>query len=376
MRALVALRCLFGIFALLLLSHEPLLRAAERKPGSEADWETTIEAAKKEGKLSVYFWQGGNLEKAIQAFQKKYPEIQLSSVAGRGSSFVVRITTEMRAGKYLADICICGVTSPYAVLHQKANALESIKSAFILPEVIDESKWWEGKHHYQDPERQFIFAYWGRPAATRVAYNTKQVNPGEFKSYWDLLQPRWKGKMVAVDPIESAGGWRGLYYKPGLEEKFLRQLFGEMDVTMIREDRQGVDWLATGRFSLGLFLTQIPQAKGQGLPVDEFLDSNFKEPPNMDTGPNGTIALMKQAPHPNAAKVFINWFLSREGQTTYQEIMNTRFDYVESMREDISKDAVPPEYRRRKGIKYIPMFTPEHMDADPVLRLYKEATKR
>jgi iron(III) transport system substrate-binding protein len=350
--------------------------AAEPTKGWELEWEKTLEAAKKEGQVSVYFWQGGQLEKAIQAFAKKYPAIRVNATGGRGSNFVVRITSEMRAGKYLADVCICGVTSPYALLHKKANALDPIKASFILPDVSDESKWWEGRHHYQDPERQFIFAFWGRPAATRVSYNINQVNPRDFKSYWDLVQPKWKGKIVSVDPNESAGGWRGLYYKPGLGSEFIKQLFAEMDITLTREDRQAVDWLATAKFSLGLFLNAIPEAKGQGLPLDEFHDSNFKEPPNLDTGANGTIALMKQAPHPNAAKVFINWFLSREGQIAYQEIMNTRFEYVESMREDIPKDPVPPEQRRRKGVKYVPMFMPEYMDADPILKLYKEVTKR
>lgn len=354
----------------------PLVYGAEQRKGWEADWEKTVAAAKKEGQLSVYFWQGGNLEKALQAFEKKFPEIKLNTVGGRGSSFVVRITSEMRAGKYLADICICGVTSPYAVLHKQAKALEPLKNAFILPDVVDQSKWWEGKHHYQDPEGEFIFAYWGRPAATRVAYNSKLANPAEFKSYWDLVNAKWKGKIVAVDPNESAGGWRGLYYKPGVGSEFLKRLFGEMEITLIREDRQAVDWLAAGRFSLGLFLTKIPEAKAQGLAVDEFTDTNFKEPPNLDTGANGTIALLKQAPHPNAAKVFINWFLSREGQLAYQEIMNTRFEYVESMREDIPKEAIPPEYRRRKGVRYVSMFIPDHMEAGPVLKLYKEATKR
>jgi hypothetical protein len=85
---------------------------------------------------------------------------------------------------------------------------------------------------------------------------------------------------------------------------------------------------------------------------------------------------MKQAPHPNAARVFINWFLSREGQTAYQEIMHTGGEYVESMREDIPKDSIPADYRRRKGVKYVPMFTPERMDAAPVVKLFKETVKR
>ncbi len=365
--------------ALLLLAISVTMdpvKAGEAKPVWQVEWEKTVDAAKKEGKLSVYFWQGGNLEKVIQTFQKKYPEIQVTTVGGRGSSFVVRLTTELRAGKYLADVCMCGVTSPYEVLHKRAKVLEPIRSFFILPEVLDESKWWQGKHHFQDPEGQYIFAYWGRPSATRISYNANLVNPTEFKSYWDLVHSRWKGKIVAIDPNESAGGWRALYYKPELGAEFLKRLFGEMDVTMTRQDRQATDWLAIGKFALGLFLRDIPEAKAQGLPVDEFKDSNFKEPPSLDTGANGTIALLKQAPHPNAAKLFINWFLSREGQITYQEMMNTRLDYVESMREDIPKDPIPVDYRRRKGVKYVPMFIPEHMDPAPLLKLYKEILKR
>ena len=351
------------------------VEAAEPNSSWQQQWNDTVKAARKEGAVSVYFWQSGNLEKVIQAFQKKFSDIRLAAVGGRGSSFITRITGEMRAGKYLADVCICGVTSPYEVLHKRANALEAIKPAFILPEVADESKWWQRKHHFQDPEGQFIFAYWGRAAATRVSYNTRLANPAEFSSHWDLLSPKWKRKIVAIEPTESAGGWRALYYKPEIGPEFLKRLFSEMDVLFSRDDRQAVDWLATGKAALGLFLAAIPEAKEQGLPVDEFKDSNFKEPPSLDTGPNGTIALMKQAPHPNAAKVFINWFLSREGQSAYQEIMNTGPEYAESMREDIPKDSIPPEYRRRKGVRYILMFTPDRMDPGPIVKMFKETVK-
>ena len=364
------------LLALALALTPVALEAAEAKPEWQVEWEKTIEAAKREGKLSVYFWQGGNLEKVILAFQKKFPEIQMTTAGGRGSNFVVRLTTEQRAGKYLADVCMCGVTSPYEVLLKQAKALDPIKPAFLLPEVADESKWWEGRHHFQDPEGQYIFAFWGRPSATRVSYNSNLVDPRDFKSYWDILNTKWKGKIVAIDPNESAGGWRALYYKPSVGAEFLRRLFAELDITPTREDRQAADWLATGKFALGLFVTGVPEAKAQGLPVSEFRDANFKEPPSLDTGANGTIVLLKQAPHPNAAKVFINWFLSREGQSLYQEVMNTRFDYVESMREDIGKESVPTQYRRRKGVKYVNMFVPEHMDPAPLLKLYKDTMKR
>ncbi|HEY2986917.1 MAG TPA: extracellular solute-binding protein [Candidatus Binatia bacterium] len=349
--------------------------AAEPKTSGQSAWEETVKSAQKEGAISVYFWQGGNLEKALQAFQQKFPDIRINAVGGRGSAFFNRIVTEMRAGKHLVDICLCGVTSPYEVLHKQAGALDSIKDALVLPEVTDPSKWWQGKHHYQDPEGRFIFVYWGRAAATRVSFNTKLVNPVEFASYRDILNPKWKGKIAAIEPTESAGGWRALYYKPGVGAEFLQRLFGEMDVVFSRDDRQATDWLATGKAALGLFLRDVTEAKSQGLPVDEFKDAAFKEPPSLDTGPNGTIALMKQAPHPRAAKVFINWFLSKDGQIAYQKIMNTPLDQVESMREDIPKDPIPPAYRRRAGVEYVPMFTPEHMDPAPVIKLFKETVK-
>ncbi|HLN88113.1 MAG TPA: extracellular solute-binding protein [Candidatus Limnocylindrales bacterium] len=366
------------LFLLLVLSA-PLVGVvdgAEPKASAQAAWEDSLRATRKEGAVSVYFWQGGNLDKVLQVFQQKYPDIRLAAVGGRGSGFITRIVTEMRANKHLVDVCICGVTSPYDVLHKRAEALESIKSALILPDVTDSSKWWQGKHHYQDPEGRYIFVYWGRAAATRVSFNSKAVNPAEFSSYWDILNPKWKGKIVAIEPTESAGGWRSLYYKPGVGAEFLQRLFGEMSVMFSREDRQAGDWLAVGKASLGLFLSAIPEAKGQGLPVDEFKDSSFKEPPSLDSGPNGTIALMKQAPHPNGAKIFINWFLSREGQTIYQELMNSPTDQVESMREDIPKEPVPAAFRRRTGVEYVPMFMPDRMDPAPIIKLFKETVKR
>lgn len=366
-----------GFLALLCFAILPAGAAAagEAKPAWQVEWEKTVAAARKEGALTVYVWLSGNTEKVVESFQKKYPEIRLTTVSGRGSSFIVRIASEMRAGKYLADVCICGVTSPYKVFY-KNKSLEPIKSALVLPEVTDESKWWQGKHQYQDGEGKYIFVFMGNPAGARVYYNKNLVNPGEFKSYWDILAPRWKGKIIAIDPNESSGGWRQLYYNPELGPNYIRRLLLEMEPKISRDERQATDWLAQGRFALSFFSRGVSEAKVQGLPVDEFLDNQFKEPIAISSGANGTIALMSGAPHPHAAKLFINWFLSREGQVTLQELMNTPIDQVESMREDIPKDPVPAEYRRKKGIHYIPMFTPERMEPEPVLKLYNEVVKR
>jgi hypothetical protein len=89
-----------------------------------------------------------------------------------------------------------------------------------------------------------------------INYNTKLVDPKEFKSYWDLLKPKWKGKIEARDIREAgpgAGNTRFFYYHPELGPPFIKRLFGETDVTLFRDFRQGPDWLATGKFAICFF---------------------------------------------------------------------------------------------------------------------------
>ena len=367
---------IFSFTALALAWLSPAHLCAAEAKGWQAEWDKTVAAARKEGSLSVYLWQGGNLEKSVEGFRKKFPDIKLTITGGRGSSFINRIASEIRSGVKLADVCICGVTSPLKVFHEQMKALEALKPALILPEVSDESKWWQGKQHYQDAEGKYIFIFIGSPAGTRVSYNTGLVNPREFRSYWDVLTPKWKSKIVAVDPNESSGGWRMLYYHPELGPSYVRKLIGEMDASFFRDERQATDAIAQGKYAFALFSRGVPEARAQGLAVDEFPDSQFKEAPAISSGPAGTIALMSAAPHPNAARVFINWFLSRDGQIYFQEVMNTPLEQLQSMRSDIPTDPIMPQYRRKEGVPYVPVYNPDMMDAAPVLKLYKELMKK
>ena len=81
----------------------------------------------------------------------------------------------------------------------QAKALDPIKPALILPEVVDESKWWLGRHRYGDREKKYIFYYIGSPARLKFSYNSDLVSPKDFKSLRDLLDPKWKGRIVTYD---------------------------------------------------------------------------------------------------------------------------------------------------------------------------------
>ncbi len=368
-RSIQNLKWVVVLAAVLLASVAHAAEAQNR----QTEWEQTLAAAKKEGEVSFYGSQG--YEKVFAELQKKFPEIKVkSNTTRRGSEHGQAVMTERRAGQYLVDLFINGVVTPNTVFY-KANILDPVRPHLILPEVVDESKWWGGKHHYADPEGKYIFVFQGSVHGGENAYNTKIVHPKDFKSYWDFVDPKWKGKIVAYDVSRVstvAHSLRFLYNHPELGPEFIKRFFGEMDVTYSRDARQMVDWLGSGKFPIAFFVTDIEDAAKQGLPVKFFEPGHFKE--GAFVGPSqGGFALFKNAPHPNAAKVAINWLLSREGQETYQKVYAQLHDVRQSMREDISTEVIPTVYRRQKGVKYIYSGRPEWLDMGPVSKLIKEA---
>ena len=90
-------------------------------------------------------------------------------------------------------------------------------------------------------------------------------------------------------------------------------------------------------------------------------------------GNMGSIVLPNQPPHPNAARVFVNWLLSREGQTALQRVADTPNNSEESLRTDIPKDMVRSEVRRVDSVKYIFVDKPEYMDMAPIQDIVEKA---
>jgi len=344
--------------------------ADEAKSGN--DWWRVVEAAKKEGQLTVYI---SGYEAVLPFFEKEFPEIKLTAVTARGNQLGQRLLSERRAEKYLADVVSSGANPNYQVFYPP-KALAPIKAALILPEVVDQTKWYLNKHQYSDPESQYVFNYVGSATYGAVNYNSKLVDIKEFKSYWDLLNSKWKGKIEARDIREAgpgAGNTRFFYYHSDLGPPFIRKLFGEMDATLFRDFRQGPDWLATGKFSI-CFFCDVDVLKRQGLPVDTFGPRVFKEGGGL-VQQFGTLSFVDRAPHPNAAKVFINWLLSRRGQIALQRSQANAESPADSLRIDIPKDDVPFQSRRLDGVRYLDTGRPEWIEMKPILDVVNEALK-
>lgn len=347
-------------------------KASSAEINWETEWERTVKAAEQEGQVVVYKISG---DTEWNAFQKKYPKIKVVLVPGGAAQIQQRLLAERRAGKYLADVVRLGGGTTTALF--KAKALDPLNTTLILPEVKDVSKWLDGKHHYNDVENQFVFVYAAFPLHL-LGYNNKIVDPQALRSYGDLLDAKWKGKITIKDPREPGGGspLLFLYHNPQLGPEYIKKLFSVAALTLIRDERQQTDWLAGGKFPLALTAkaTEVEEAKTQGLPVDMMNAHAFKKD-GVGLEAGGTmIALPNRAPHPNAAKVLINWFLSREGQMTVQKT-GPNEPGQNSLREDLPKDHLPWWAQRQSGVKYIRLWGPEVWDRTSIQAFVTELAK-
>ena len=257
---------IFVLTTFLALGAPNISRAAQSTPAWQIEWDKTVKAAETESALAIYMTQA--FEPVFrETFQKKYPKIKVTTVIGRGPDLSQRIMSERRAEKFAVDLYVSGNISPLTVFH-KAKILEPVKPLLLLPDVLDTSAWYEGKHHYDDPENRFIFVFEGTPRSGEITYNAKLVNPVEIQSYWDLLQPKWKGKIVSVDPFASgpiSAAHIFFYKQPDLGPEFLRRFHADTDITVVRSNEQMLDWLSAGKYAFGIGARDVDNAMMQGL---------------------------------------------------------------------------------------------------------------
>jgi ABC-type Fe3+ transport system substrate-binding protein len=319
-------------------------------------WEITLDAAKKEGEVTIYGPHNPVYQQVWAIFQKSYPEIKFNFVPGKGSEHAQRIIAERRAGKFLADL-LMGGSSTFASF--APGALEPLRPLLILPEVTDLSAWFDGKLYFADPQNNAAVILSGEIGTRRGSYNTKLVDAKEIQSWWDLLQPRWKGKLGSFDPRVAGGGgetFMFFYYTPSLGPKFITRILTETDILLTRDLQQGTDWLAQGKILFYIGSGQpIMKAKKQGLPVD-LMPHPLKEGDIMGGG-SCCLAVMNKAPHPSATKLFVNWILSKEGQSAWQ-----KYTEVNSLRVDIPKSDLPSDDVPQKGVAYFMLNSSKYND--------------
>jgi ABC-type Fe3+ transport system substrate-binding protein len=327
----------------------PAAAAPASKPG---DWDAVVAAARQEGTVALLGAPGQGTRRAlVDEFEKAYPGIKVEFNSGRMPEQWPRVQAERAAGRYLLDVNVDGTSSTPSTL-KPAGAVAPLEPLLMLPEVVDTSAWLENRLWWADSQEPYTVLSFQGNVQLIVTYNKQLVDPSQFRSYWDLLDPKWKGKMVATDVRPGVVGGvssRFVYQHPELGPTFLERLFGETDLTLSSDQRQLVDWLAQGQFAIGLFISpnSVIDAISQGLPLDFVPGDQWKE--GAPIGPStGGVVVLQPAPHPNAVKVFVNWLLSRDGQLAWQRHM-----LAPSLRIDIPKDGVYPALVPKPGVRYM-----------------------
>ncbi|HEX9443842.1 MAG TPA: extracellular solute-binding protein [Candidatus Binatia bacterium] len=285
--------------------------AQSASPNGKAEWDRTLELAKKEGQVVVSIPASNELRKLVEeGFKKRYSAIELELVPSRGSTIIRRIADEYKAGVHHFDIHIGGSNSVVSGLLDQ-GVLEPVEPYFILPEVKDQKNWWGG-HMWVDRARRYIYDF--QAYLTESMWRNETLTKAEeFKNYDDLLNPKWKGKIGFLDPRTPGAGdslWAYIWYVKG--EDYLKKLAGQ-SLSIGRDQRLLGESLAKGKIAIVMGLTyySLLPFVNAGLPVKPL--PHLKEG-TFGTGGSGNLAIIKNPPHPNATKIFVNWLLSREGQ--------------------------------------------------------------
>jgi ABC-type Fe3+ transport system substrate-binding protein len=366
---------LIGIF--MFASIGSTVSAGEPKRARPAEWERTLDAAKKEGKIVIGIPPSTELRKEMETVLKRGLGLEAELLAAPGPRNASRIAAERKAGVRYFDAFIVGTGTAVALAHD--GMLEPIESFIILPEVRDPKEWWGG-HIWEDnlSASRFLYSFLADVSTHGIWYNSSLAKAEEFRSLEDYLSPKWKSKIGFSDPRVPGSGqsiWSFMWDVKG--EDFLRKLV-QQDLFLSRDLRQLADALSKGKVALtfGIGRSQADPFVKAGLPIKPVPAPKEGLPASNSFG---VLGIVKDPPHPNATKVFINWFLSKEGQEWYGKVMQNgtrRLDvdtqWLKELGVQAAKDALSiEEYHRLRNHledKYTKVRVPAGKFAETILK--------
>ena len=264
------------------------------------------EGAKKEGRVN--FYTGLIVDQVVRpvkdAFEKEYPFLQVEFFRGNSERVAQRVLTEYQAKRYEVDV-VSG--SAATTMVQRAGYMQRFFSPHFAeyPSELKDAK-----------------GFWGSTNVyfMTLGYNTRSVKPGELpKTYDDLLNPRWKGQMMwSTSRGSGAPQFIGnIFVTMGQEagKAYMQKLKQQNIAKSTASARQILDLVIAGEYPIAIqiFNHHAYISKSAGAPVDW-------QPLEPVTATNNTIGLAKNAPHPHAAMLFLDFVLSKKGQQVFQKV--------------------------------------------------------
>ncbi len=348
-----------GIVLLLLSAAPSLAVAREEKavtPGS-SDWDKLVAAARKEGTVTIY---GTAIQPAIvplrNAFKAKYG-INLEFIEGRPAEVTAKLLSEKRAGLNLADVGHLGETSSTMDI-KPTGVTQPLPALFLLPEIKNPRNWLNNRMPFLDKDKHVLL--FAAMAIPHGVVNSEFVKENEIHSFLDLLEPKWKGKIVFSDPTISGTSPNELaaLYKTFGDEKALSifRKLATQDLAFTRDQRLQLEWVARGKYLIGLgqsmaLFAEFKRVQAPVRPLD------LREPRVISGGP-GNLIVFTNNPHPKATQLYVNWLLSREGLTVWSKALGyptTRVDINQEWLDPLTipraNDVFPDEEHMKLRVK-------------------------
>jgi iron(III) transport system substrate-binding protein len=306
----------------------PAAPTGQTKPAAaqpaDADWQKVVDDANKEGHLLVSTYAGTGYRKIMDAFEAANPGIKVDQTPFQSSSrdFFPRYFQERQAGLFQWDLIIVPATEPLVQAVQP-GAIDPIRPLIVRPDVLDDKSWVDGfEGGWLDTGKVYSYAI-TRSRSQSLWIDTNQVRDGEVTSYKDLLDRKWKGKILAGDlRTKGSGFWPGttLRLKTGNDD-IIRQLWKDQDPVLSTDARQLTEQMVRGAYPIGLgaisqsiLLDFLAQGQGKNLKPIPTLELDYVN------SSDHVLHYANKAPNPNAARVFVNWVLSKEGSAVYANL--------------------------------------------------------
>jgi iron(III) transport system substrate-binding protein len=235
------------------------------------------------------------------------------------SALAPRIVQEQQAGIFTWDVIHQPTTTSLQVL-KPAGVLDQIRPLIVLPDVLDDKGWNGGfaEGFNLTDDAQSCFAATLNRGGT-ILVDTSQVQPNELQSARDLLNAKWKGQIVITDTrISGSTFYPFTLARLQLGDDWMKSLFTDQQPVIINDGAQIAQLLAHNSYpiAIGAIASIITDYQKQGVATS----IQQVRLPEFDMGgpsANGLLWFVNKAPHPNAAKVYVNWFLSQAGQAIW-----------------------------------------------------------
>ena len=285
------------------------------------DWETIVAKAKKEGLVVVHGAPGKTYNGVlVAAFNKTYPDIKVQFSGAGGAIEIPKVLRERQAGIYGWDVWVAGPTGALGML-KDAGFFQPLRP-ILRPEIVADDKWTGGfAFGWMDNEQKLFYAFDGTIQNT-VLVNWDIVSNKDLTTLSDIFKPQFTGKIVWHDPrVTGTGNGTSQTLFHNLGEEALIKLYKSPIVYTIN-GQQIAEWAVRGRYPIAIGLEPNDlndfQAQGLGKNIRPMPDSYFKTQ-QISVGFGG-VGLVDKAPHINAATVYINWLLSKDGQAAWVKI--------------------------------------------------------